>query len=95
MDGYTGALRLNFYQSQYRLEFSDGALAAVNTYQPQGYFDGDAFFPGLTFLQLLFGFRSLADLKHAYPDCFTQDGLAALLLDTLFPRSPSEPIPLA
>ncbi len=92
--GHTGALKLNFYTSQYRLEFERGRLAGLETYQPKRFFDGDAFFPGLTFLQLLFGRRSLRELKFAFPDCFTESDEAAVLVDALFPKQPSEPISL-
>jgi hypothetical protein len=44
----------------------------------------------LTFLQLLFGYRSLEELKYAYPDCWTKTDDALALLDIIFPRQPSE-----
>jgi len=94
MAGYAGALKLNCYTSQYRLEFDEGQLTAVEPYRAQRFFDGDAFFPGLTFLQLLFGYRSLEELRHAFSDCFAEEEKYALLLDILFPKRPSEVIAL-
>ncbi len=44
-----------------------------------------------TFLQLLFGRRSLADLLYMYPDCWADDA-AAVVFETLFPRRHSNVI---
>jgi hypothetical protein len=47
-----------------------------------------AAFPPLVFLQLLFGYRSLAELRYAFPDCeASHEG--TLLLNALFPKQPS------
>jgi hypothetical protein len=35
--------------------------------------DGDVCFPDHTFLQLLFGYRSLPELEYAFPDCAVRD----------------------
>jgi len=51
--------------------------------------DGGAWFPGLGFLQLLFGRRSLAELEHAAADCRVNAEEARVLLDALFPKRPS------
>jgi hypothetical protein len=70
MAGHSSTLRLNFYHSQMTLEFDKGRLTTVGSYQPKDLEDGDAFFPELTFLQLLFGYRSLRQLRDAHADCF-------------------------
>jgi len=46
----------------------------------------DANFPELTFLNLVFGYRSLDELKHVFPDCSTKDDETANMVDALFPR---------
>jgi len=51
--------------------------------------EGDAAFLDLTFLQLLFGYRSLEELQHAYPDCLANTDDARALLPVLFPRKAS------
>ncbi|MGB3717852.1 MAG: GNAT family N-acetyltransferase [Candidatus Promineifilaceae bacterium] len=89
MAGYSGLLRLNFYVRQLTLTFEDGKISEIGTYEPKDFFDGDAYFPGLTFHQLLFGYRSLEELKFAHPDCFTEKNEAAVLLPILFPKRPS------
>lgn len=87
--GYSGTLRLNFYHQHLSLTFAEGRLADAAPYTPAHYTDGDACFPGLTFLQLLFCHRSLADLQYAFPDCRANNECATVLLETLFPPRPS------
>jgi hypothetical protein len=94
MDGHSGTLRLNFYHSQITLEFEKGKLAQIGTYEPKHFEDGDAFFPELTFLQLLFGYRSFQQLREAFADCFPENNDAPVLLSILFPPLPSQPIGL-
>jgi predicted acetyltransferase len=94
MAGHSGKLRLNFYQSQMTLEFDNGRLTTVGSYQPKHLEDGDAFFPELTFLQLLFGYRSLRQLRDAHADCFVGNNEAPVLLSILFPPQPSQPVGL-
>jgi hypothetical protein len=56
---------------------------------------GDAGFPDLTFLQLLFGYRSLDDLKYAFADCWTSGTITHALLDSLFPKQSSNVLPVS
>jgi Acetyltransferase (GNAT) domain len=105
--GHTGALTLGFYRSGVRLAFERGKVTALEAWQPDIAVRGLEFgrpspdarrplamFPDLTFLQLLFGFRTLADLEAAFPDCVVRTNDARALLDALFPRSPSDVWPL-
>ena len=50
---------------------------------------GDARFPDLTLLQLLFGYRSLEELEYAFADCGAETHEARVLLNSLFPKQPS------
>jgi hypothetical protein len=92
--GHTGTLRLNFYQSQMALTFAEGRLAEIGTFTPAAIEDGDARFPGLTFLQVLLGHRTPAEIAHIHADCYANPA-AAVLLGILFPPQPSNPVPLA
>jgi len=47
-------------------------------------------FPGLSFLQLLFGFRSLEELEAAFPDCLVRTHEVRALLTALFPKQASD-----
>jgi hypothetical protein len=92
--GYTGSVRLNCTYDFLQLQWERGKLDSIDCFEPQHFFDGDAFFPGRTFLQLLFGFRDIQALQDAHPDleCSRE---AYVLLSALFPRKPSMPLGLA
>jgi hypothetical protein len=87
--GYSGELKITFYRSGARLVFEKGKLAVIEAYKPTpvGH-SGNAAFPELTFLQLLFGYRSLEELRYAFPDCWANDETVAVL-NTLFPKQAS------
>jgi hypothetical protein len=91
LTGYSGELKISFYRSGLRFTFEKGQIKQVDSWtpSPNGH-SGDAGFPGLTFLQLLFGFRSLEELKHAFPDCWTGDDASRALLNVLFPKGVSD-----
>ncbi len=93
--GHTGELKLSFYRSGLRLSFKDGRLDAVDPWQPTPEKGGDAGFPDLTFLQLLFGYRSLAELQYAFADCRAYSDGARALLEALFPAQPSNVWPVS
>jgi hypothetical protein len=88
--GHTGELEVSFYGSGLRLELERGRLTKVEDWSPTVEERGDAAFPDLTFLQLLFGYRSLDELDRAFADCSPGKGDARVLLRALFPRRPSE-----
>ncbi len=87
--GHTGELSLNFYRDGLRLEFEAGQLIKVTHWARPERHEAMAGFPDLTFLKLLFGYRSLDELLIAYPDCNVRGGEARPLLNALFPKQPS------
>ena len=88
--GHTGELEVSFYGDGLRLELERGRLSGVEDWSPTVEEEGDAAFPDLTFLQLLFGYRSLEELDRAFADCSPGGGDARVLLSALFPRRPSD-----
>jgi hypothetical protein len=89
--GYSGELKLDLYRSKLRMQFEDGKLALVEPRVAGDYLDeADLGCPPLLFLKLLFGYRSLAELRTMFPDVGTKDQAAALLIDILFPKQPSQ-----
>jgi hypothetical protein len=96
ISGHTGELKLTFYRNGLRLVFETGRLATVESHRPHpvGH-SGDAAFPALTFLQLLFGYRSLDELKYAFADCWTNNDDTTALLNALFPKKASNVIPVS
>ena len=88
--GYSGEVKITFYRSGLRLAFEKGKITAVEAYKPAPVGGvGNAGFPGLTFLQLLFGYRSLEELRYAFADCWAGGDEVTALLNTLFPRQAS------
>ena len=92
--GHSGELLLNFYGEGLRLALADGRLDRIEAWQAPDGERGGASFPGLTFLQILFGYRSLAELEHAFADCRVTTEEARVLLDALFPKQPSQVWPV-
>jgi hypothetical protein len=93
--GYSGELRISFYQDGLRLVFEKGKLKEVESWRPPSGDDGLAAFPGLTFIQLLFGYRSFDELHHAFADCFWEENEARVVLNILFPKRQSDVFPVA
>ena len=90
---YTGELTIDFYRGGLRLAFDSGKLAVVENWQRPLWGESKIGFPPLVFLQLLFGYRSLHELRSLYPDVWAE-GEAAPVLDALFPKRQSSLIPL-
>jgi hypothetical protein len=93
--GHSGKLLVSFYRSGLRLIFEAGRLTQAETWRPTVDRGGDAAFPDLTFLQLLFGYRSLSELRYAFADCWVGKDEARALLEILFPKKPSYVWPVA
>ncbi len=94
--GYTGELRINFYRGGLRLVFADGRLTNAEHWNARAIHWGprpNAGFPPLVFLQLLFGRRSLDELRYAFPDV-TAEEEARPVLEALFPAQPAWVLPL-
>lgn len=100
--GHTGEVRVGFYREGLRLAFERGRLSTAEPWTPSidtagvelALGSGDerrpaAMFPPFTFLQLLFGYRSLDELEHTFADCIVRTVEARSLLDAIFPKAPS------
>lgn len=85
VSGHSGDVKLNFYRDGVRLVFEEGRLTEVAPWLPAPEDAGSAAFPGLTFLRLLFGYRTLDELRYAWADCGVRDE-ARPLLAALFPK---------
>jgi hypothetical protein len=89
MCSHSGEAKLNFFKSGILMKFEQGKIKIEEWDKP--HFEGaTANFPDLTFIQLLFGYRSVDDLEKAFPDIYFPNEGAKYLLGTLFPRKPSK-----
>ena len=89
MAGFSGNVKFSFYRRQLQLTWVDGHLTAVEEPSLTADFKPDAYFPDLSFLQLIFGHRSLDELDHMFADCYPANAQTGVLLRSLFPRKPS------
>ncbi len=93
--GHTGSLGLDFYRGGARVMFEGGRIVDIVPWPWDQGGDSDrraggafARFPDLTFLHVLFGYRSFAELERAYADCGGNlEG--RLLVSVLFPKQDS------
>lgn len=89
--GHSGELKIGFYRDGLLLGFEAGRLVKVEAYKPHPYgHSADAAFPDLTFLQLLFGRRTVDELHYAFADCFYNGDVTHGLLNALFPKQASD-----
>jgi hypothetical protein len=91
---YAGEIKISFFRSGLNLVWENGKLSRVETWRPSATQWGSARFPDQTFLQLLFGFRTIEELQQAFPDCRGGNDEVHLLLATLFPKVASTIWPL-
>lgn len=95
MANHTGVLKLSFYQRHLKLTLERGKIVEIAPYEPESFFDANVFFPDQTFLHVLFGHRSLAELNHVRTDCFAEDAGSEVLLNCLFPVRHSSLFPVS
>jgi len=92
---FTGELKLSFYREGLQLGFEKGLLKTIKPLDFDALEGSSANFPYLTFLHILFGYRTIDEIKHIYKDCGTKDDQTAHLLEALFPKKPSDVWPIS
>lgn len=92
--GHSGTLNISFYTSKLSLQFKEGRLVEVSQAPFIGEEDCQAGFSGQTFLHLLFGYRTLAEVEHLFADSWAETAVRPLL-EALFPRMPSNIWPIS
>ena len=84
---YTGEFTLDFIRGGMHVVFDKGRITRVEPWRAPVYQNtADASCPSLVFLQLLFGYRSLDELRYAFPDVRVENSKAEVLLNALFPK---------
>lgn len=91
---HSQVIKLSFYNSGLCLTLKKGRLT-VEPWTPTREDGGQLAFPNHTFLQALFGYRSLEELRAAYADCWYEDEDARAIFNILFPKSSSSVWPVA
>jgi hypothetical protein len=90
---YSGSLEICLYSKGIKIEFQSGKIVEITDSKYPNEEKMDVSFPGMTFLQILFGWRDIHDLRNAFSDCTIKDEKIALV-DSLFPKAPSRIWPL-
>lgn len=91
--GFDGTLKISFYKRELHLIFNQGKLSSAFNMAAGKWQDADICFPDLTFLQLLFGYRSGGELVNMFVDCRISEKFLPLV-DALFPKKQSLIIPV-
>jgi len=88
-------MHLSFYRMGLEIVLDHGRITAIEPWKPSPSAEGNAGFPDLTFLQLLFGYRSFYELEYTFADCWCTSEDVRVLLNILFPKKLSNVYPIA
>ena len=92
--GYTGELKLCFYTDGVFIKFEQGKITSIEKWIYTRQTDeGDAKFPYLSFLHILFGHKSFKEISSFYADSYANKSKIALI-NTLFPKQHNNIHPL-
>ena len=92
---YSGELKLSFYKDGLLITFDKGKITEIRNLGFEELEKPQAEFPPYTFLHLLFGHRTMSEMQEIYIDCRPGNNLSQHLIDTLFPKQPSEVWPIS
>ena len=93
--GHNREIKVSFYRGGLRFVIEHGHIRAIESWKPKPKDEGDIAFPNLTFLQILFGYRSYEELHYAFPDCWCDSKEVRALINILFPKKLSNVSPIA
>jgi hypothetical protein len=92
---HTCEIKISFYREGLRLVIEKGRLAVIEAWKPSPEDGGMVAFPGLTFLQVLFGYRSYDELHESFADCWCDREDMRALINILFPKKLSDVFPVS
>ena len=93
--GHSREIKISFYRQGLRLVLEKGKLTTIAPWQPTPADGGAVAFPDLTFLQILFGYRSYDELHQSFPDCWCDNEEVRTLINILFPKKASDVFPIS
>jgi hypothetical protein len=93
--GHSHEIKISFYRDGVRLVIERGKLTTIESWKPSPEDGGMVAFPGLTFLQVLFGYRSYDELHQSFADCWCDNEDVRALINILFPKKLSDVFPVA
>jgi GNAT acetyltransferase-like protein len=93
--GHSCEIKISFYRSGLRFVIEKGKLTTIAPWQPSPEDGGVIAFPGLVFLQMLFGYRGYDELQYTFADCWCDSEEVRALIKILFPKKLSNVYPIA
>ena len=93
--GHSREIKISFYREGLRLVLEKGRLGTIESWKPAPADAGAIAFPDLTFLQLLFGYRSFDELRQSFADCWCDSEEVRALINILFPKKLSDVFPVS
>jgi len=93
--GHSREIKISFYREGLRMIIEKGKLVAIERWTPTPKDGGVIAFPGLTFLQVLFGYRSYDELHQSFADCWCDSEEVLALINILFPKKLSDVSPIS
>jgi predicted N-acetyltransferase YhbS len=93
--GHNQEIKISFYRDGLRIVIEKGRLTTIERWKPSPEDEGMIAFPDLTFLQVLFGYRSYDELEYTFADCWCNNEEARTLVNILLPRKLSDVFPIA
>jgi hypothetical protein len=93
--GHSREIKISFYREGLRLVIEKGKLVMIEPWKPTPEDGGMIAFPDLTFLQILFGYRSFAELEYTFADCWCDSEDVRALINILFPKKLSDVLPVS
>jgi hypothetical protein len=93
--GHSREIKISFYRDGLRLVIEKGKITTIESWKPSPEDGGMIAFPGLTFLQVLFGYRSYDELRRSFPDCWGDEEDVHALINILFPKKLSDLFPVS
>ncbi len=93
--GHSREIKISFYRDGLRLVIEKGRIRTIESWKPSPEDGGLIAFPGLTFLQILFGYRSYDELHQSFADCWCDGEDIRSLINILFPKKLSDVFPVS
>jgi hypothetical protein len=93
--GHSHEIKISFYRDGLRLVIERGKLTTIEAWKPGPEEEGGIAFPGSTFLQILFGYRSYDELHQSFADCWCDSEDVRILINILFSKKLSDVFPVA
>lgn len=88
--GFSGEINIRIDREGIKISMQDGRIKSIETVPPMSHGDANARFPGMSFLPVLFGMRSISETVSAHTDANVGSKMYRHLLETMFPKRSSD-----